>query len=216
MVKESMEMLESMVSDQEFPPLNQIEAMIKRGKNLQVGGNTMLDPDVERLDLASSPSNPDFTFYSAELLTHINHLANEHFSGIWSDVATNEDEYTNALTSYMRDVITHIRKVCSSHVLTDRVVSRFRWLISRHSRVFVGLPIVTQSVFESFSIAFNTVPVAIMEICRWFEPLLGYKVHQRGENRWFDLTTLVHNAIHRDRRILNKDRAITLVCCFIC
>jgi hypothetical protein len=49
------------------------------------------------------------------------------------------------------------------------------------------------------------------QIGSWFEPLWGYPVNMRGENRWLDTTTTIADAILADERIVDKMVAVDKV-----
>jgi hypothetical protein len=50
-----------------------------------------------------------------------------------------------------------------------------------------------------------------VQVGSWFEPLLGYPINMRGDNRWLDTTTVIAAAIRNDERIVETATAISQV-----
>jgi hypothetical protein len=165
--KKTMETLQKLVSEGEFPTGEEIDLAIRVKSKMTDLENKAKSSQMCGLLIAK---NPDLDFWTPELLAAIDHAARTNFEAVAYAVGMPEDAYLTQLSKYTRDVVTLIEAHHKEHPLLPKVIARFKWVMNDRHATITPLPLMTDFVFVSIVSSLGYISNAINTVSTVFHP----------------------------------------------
>ncbi len=147
-----------------FPKLEEIDKIIRNEQQGKMSAEEF-QKVADSLDGQLSTDEPDYTFFSTTLLKRIDSAAAEHLGDCKGVLGTDDDAYHVELVRYTRAVIDIMKEEKAGSPLLPTAIARFRWMMHRRSGTqTVMMPLMTESVLELWSSAFDDVLLAMNEV----------------------------------------------------
>jgi hypothetical protein len=154
-------MMEVLISDTEFPPLAEVELLTRE---MEKAKSKQPNAKWAELDKLCVVSNPDYSFFSRDVLKALDADATATFKECATTIGVRDDTYRTQLKSYARAVHTTLDEVRNGHRLLEKVKAKLWWLLQRRGEQATPYPLVTQSVLRMLSNSFKEVGSAVHEV----------------------------------------------------
>ena len=137
-----------LVSSAPFPNVTQINELLhdifSAGKNV----NAELQAQVQCMKDALIITNPDFDFWTPDLLGVIDGIAKTHFEKCKELLGMGqEDDYMNALLKYVADVDALLKSKRANHSNIDAIRGRWNWVMAKTQSNVTPFPLITETVY---------------------------------------------------------------------
>lgn len=164
MVENTMQMITRMVARGAFPKLEEIDRIIRSEKSGQMSAEDFKKV-ADSLDEQLSTDEPDYSFFSTTLLNRIDSVAGENLKQCKDTLGTDDGAYHGELLRYTRSVIEIMKEEKAGSPLLATAIARFRWMMHRRLGTrAVAMPLMTESVLELWTTAFDGVSLALNEV----------------------------------------------------
>ncbi|KAG2355172.1 hypothetical protein BDR07DRAFT_1613825 [Suillus spraguei] len=152
-----------------------------------------------KTQITNSQNASDPTVFN-DLFDQIDTCAKEVFEHVHTDIGEKTDTYLDALSGYRHNVVKLLRTkwlegsndaIEDDHIMRqyDRITARVTVWLSPHDDTVTGnapIPLLSAWLLDYAWSSLDTVKEGIIEICRWFEPLLEYYPVVRGKSHEMD------------------------------
>ena len=115
------DLLGKLVSQGDFPALKEVEQVLKN-RIKKSADKKESKKEMKTLQGLLEINDPEYNFWTPDLLEAIDDVAVEHFRDIRDIVRIREYEYVNALTDYTKEVTKIIQEHQPDHRLLPKVV----------------------------------------------------------------------------------------------
>ncbi|KAG2158691.1 uncharacterized protein EDB93DRAFT_1119853 [Suillus bovinus] len=181
------ETMKKLASNDDFPDYQTVNATLEQADNDgPEGAEAQKQIGLWKTQIANSQGISDLTVFD-DVFDDIDTYTEEVFSACaHTDIGEKTDAYLSALTRYRPKIITTLRKrwleasneaIEATDIMRqyDKITARIAvWLSPQGDANNAPIPLLSAWLLDYAWSSLNAVKEGVIEVCRWFEPLLEY------------------------------------------
>ncbi|KAG2037983.1 hypothetical protein BDR03DRAFT_956049 [Suillus americanus] len=219
------ETMKKLASNDDFPDYKTVNSTLERADDGGLeGAEARKQIAVWKMQITNSQDASDLAVFN-DVFYNINAYAEETFAHVQhTDIGEKTNTYLDALNDYCRLVIKLLRtkwlEGSNDTIEEDDIMQRYDrmtariavWLSPQGDTSHVPIPLLSAWLLDYAWSSLNVVKEGVVEICRWFEPLLEHYpvVHRKSHDMDDKSEVLVYNVVNHVVRIYAPDADLQL------
>ncbi|KAG1867083.1 hypothetical protein C8R48DRAFT_143755 [Suillus tomentosus] len=217
--------MKKLASDDDFPDYKTVNATLEQADDDgPEGAEAQRQIGLWRMQITNSQDISDLAVFD-DVFDKIDTCAEEVFSTcIHTDIGEKTNAYLGALKRYRHKITTILRKkwleesndaIEANDVMRryDKITARIAvWLSPQDDARNAPIPLLSAWLLEYAWSSLSVVKEGVIEICRWFEPLLEYypALHAKSHEMDDKSEVMIHNVVNHVVRIYAPDADVQL------
>ncbi|KAG2075172.1 hypothetical protein BDR04DRAFT_1228928 [Suillus decipiens] len=204
--------IKKLASNDDFPDYKTVESILEQADDDgSKGAEARKQIGLWKTQITNSQNTSDLTVFN-DVFDQIDTYAQEVFKHVHTDIGEKTDAYLDALSGYRHNIVKLLRTkwlegsndaIEDNNTMQqyDRMTARVTVWLSPHDNTATSnapIPLLSAWLLDYAWSSLNTVKEGIIEVCRWFEPLLEYYpvVHGRSHEMDDKSEVMINNLNH--------------------
>ncbi|KAG2338298.1 hypothetical protein BDR05DRAFT_1062868 [Suillus weaverae] len=212
--------MKKLASDDDFPDYKTVNATLERADDDgPEGAEAQKQIGQWKIQITNSQDALDLAVFN-DVFDGIDTYAEEAFAHVHNDIGEKTNAYLDALDGYHHNIVKFLRTtwlegsndtIEANDIMRryDRITARIAvWLSHQDDASNTApIPLLSAWLLDYAWLSLNAVKEGVIEICRWFEPLLEYYplVHGNGHDMDDKSEAMIHNVVNHVIRINAPD-----------